>query len=439
MKTKIKAGVACLARKTFDYTKAYELYKEMLEELNSDSDTEIIAVDGLVIEPEDAERAAEFLYSREVDCLIIISGTFHLGHLALIIKNKLDKPALLYGFKELGYDGGKIRLNSVCGVNLNASNLYKGGFKDYVYQIGNGVDTAFLDAVRINKALNGMRLAIIGYRAKGFFNVDVDEMSLFRQFGILVDHYEISDILNYKVDDALREHYGNLLTAEFDIKGLNDEQLIKVAVLAAKFKAFSLDKNITALAVRCWPEFADNYGISPCAAMSILQSEGLITACEGDIDCAVTMAAHRAAGGGTPFMADLSQIDFDAGFALMWHCGVAPCNLKDNRCTASLDTYFAGGRGVTADFVMKEGAISAMRFDSVSGVYRLFMTKGEGLPMRKELKGTYLKVRFARPVNEVLDSVVYNGIAHHVSVAYGDFTRAFEIFARIKGIEVISV
>ena len=33
-------------------------------------------------------------------------------------------------------DGGKIRLNSVCGVNLDASNLYKAGVRNYCHALG---------------------------------------------------------------------------------------------------------------------------------------------------------------------------------------------------------------------------------------------------------------------------------------------------------------
>ena len=57
--------------------------------------------------------------------------------------------------------------------------------------------------------------------------------------------------------------------------------------------------------------------------------------------------------------------------------------------------------------------------------------------MEKELRGTYLKVRFDEPVRAVMEKVVYNGIAHHASMAYGDFLRPFEILARIKGWRVI--
>ena len=67
---------------------------------------------------------------KEIVGLICISGTFALGHLVLELNKVLHLPVALWALNELPYDGGKIRLNSLCGVNLNASNLYKAGVKN---------------------------------------------------------------------------------------------------------------------------------------------------------------------------------------------------------------------------------------------------------------------------------------------------------------------
>jgi L-fucose isomerase-like protein len=40
-------------------------------------------------------------------------------------------------------------------------------------------------------------------------------------------------------------------------------------------------------------------------------------------------------------------------------------------------------------------------------------------------------------MKEVLDKVVYNGVAHHVSMVYGDYTKTFDIFARLTKTEVL--
>lgn len=437
MKQQITLGVVCLARTTYDYQAAEQLYKTIQTNLQNIESVTWKMVDELVISQEDGTRAADELSKCQLDGLVCISGTFHLGHLVLLLKRQLDVPILLWGLPELPYNGGKIRLNSVCGVNLNASNLYKSGYDDYTVIVQSSIDEDWVDALRVIKAMRMAKIGIIGYRADGFFNVGVQDNLLYGQTGALVDHYELSDVHNHEVTDEQVEQRKEQLKATFDVSTLSQYQLDKVAQLSAKLDGFYRMHGLSALAIRCWPEFARDFGVSPCAAMSLLQSEGLVLACEGDIDGALSMIAHKALGAETPFLFDFSQVDFEQDFALFWHCGVAPCNLWDGSCNRSLDTYFAGGKGVTADFVLKSGQLSVLRMDSARGAYRMFLQQAKAVPMEKLLKGTYMKAVFDRPVKEVLDLVLDNGLAHHSSVVYGTYIRPLQIVAKLKGWKVI--
>jgi L-fucose isomerase-like protein len=437
MKQNIRIGVICIARKTFDYLAASQIYKKIQNDLKSVENVEWVFINDLVFEIEESKTAASYFSSKDIDGLVCISGTFALGHLILELNKIIKKPILLWGLNELPYDGGKIRLNSVCGINLNASNLYKADVKNYNVIIGDHIDENWLDAIRIIKAFKSKHLGVIGSKAKGFFNLDIDELDLYKQVGILIDYYELNEIFNIEIEKQLVSKRENQLFSLFDISKISKDQLKKVAELIVKFDKFLEQNYLDAIAIRCWPEFATDFGISPCAAMSVLQSEGKILTCEGDILGSVSMLAHKAIGAETPFLADFSQVSFDNDSALLWHCGVAPCNLWDARCVRSLDPYFAGGKGVTADFVMKPGEISMLRLDYAPGDYRIFLQKAIGIPMSKDLKGTYVKVKFEQSVREVLDKVIFNGIAHHISVVYGDFIKPFEIFAKIKGWNVI--
>lgn len=437
MKELVNIGVVCLARTTFDFAAAKEIYEGIQKDLCQIEQVQFHFINELVIELEEAKKAAAELSTKSLDGIIVISGTFHLGHLVLELDKLIGKPILLWGLNEIPYNGGKIRLNSVCGVNLNASNLYKSGNNQYHAIISDKVDENWIDAIRAIAAINKAHIGILGFRAHGFFNLGIDELKTFRELGVLLDHYELSDVFGQKVtDDEVTEKEKNVRQL-FDISNITSDQVRKVAELCVKIKKFVDVNKLSALAVRCWPEFARDYGISPCAAMSILQSENYILGCEGDVEGVISMLAHRAVGAETPFLADLSQVDTKEDFALMWHCGVAPCNLWDGKCIRSLDPYFAGGKGVTADFVMKSGEVMALRIDSALGKHRIFMQKGIGIPMEKLLKGTYLKVKFENHIQDVLNKVIYKGIAHHVSMVYGDFEEVYTLMAKIKGWEII--
>lgn len=437
MKQNVRIGVVCFARKTFDYEAALKIFQKIQNDLKKIEDVSWEIIDDLVIEVEDAKKSANLLASKQIDAIILISGTFHLGFLAIEMSKIINKPLLLWGLNELPYDGGKIRLNSVCGINLDSSILYKAGTRNYHYIIGDYIDENWIDAIRILKSFSNAKIGIAGEHAMGFLNLYVDENILNEETGIKVDHHSINDIFNEEVNENDVKKYLKQIETNFNLTDISIEQTKKVAELTVKIRNFYDNNQLSALTIRCWPEFAAEYGISPCAAMSILQSEDRIIACEGDILGAASMLAHKAIGGKTPFFADFSQVDFEKEFALLWHCGVAPCNLWDGKSICTLDTYFAGGKGVTAGFVMKPGPISIMRIDSVGSEFRILLQPGESVPMEKELQGTYMKATFNEPVRDVLDKIISNGIVHHTSVVYGDFQKPFEILAKLKGWKII--
>ncbi len=436
---KAKIGIVCTVRKTFDFVTAFELYKQRTAELMKDDSVEWANYPEMVIEQSDAEKAGEFFIRERVDALIIVSATFHLGHLALILNRMVRVPLLLWGYDELPYDGGKIRLNAVCGVNLNASNLYKGGNDNFIVHVGNEVDEDWIKAVKMMVALKTTKIGLVGHHADGFYNVGVDELHVYQEMGVLLNHYELSQFFGGEATpEEVAAEKANVLKL-FDVKKLNDSQVEKVAKLVVVASKFMKQEGVDVIAIRCWPEFARTYGVSPCAMMSILQSRNMLLACEGDIEAALSMVAVRAAGEPTPFMADLSQVNYTENYALLWHDGVAPCNLWDGICNRSLETYFAGGKGVTADFVLHKGPVSILRIDTARGKTRLFYEEGEAVPMEKQLSGTYAKVIFDHHISKVIDTVVYTGVAHHVIMGYVKYRTAMRYLARIMGWEVIDV
>ncbi|MHA1453343.1 MAG: L-fucose/L-arabinose isomerase family protein [Promethearchaeota archaeon] len=437
MKQLVKIGVVCFARKTFDYNEAFEIYKKIQADMKKISQVEWRFVQELVIEESEAVSAAMELKTKNVDAVVCISGTFHLGSLILQLNKIVNQPLLLWGLLEPPYNGGRLRLNSVCGLNLDCSNLYKTGTRNFQYIIGDSIDEDWIDAIRVLKMFSYTRVGLLGGHAKGFYNVDVDEAVLFKETGVLIEHHELQEVWDQQVSEIEVAKRTEQVKEIFDVRDVSDDQVTKVATLTAKFARFMDEQNLDAMAIRCWPEFAAEFGISPCAAMSILQSEDIVLGCEGDVCAVLSMLAQKAVGGESPFLADFTQVNFEENWQLAWHCGVAPCNLYDGKCVRSLDSYFAGGKGVTADFVLKPGKVTFMRIDEAGEEFRIFLQAAEGIPQDKELKGTYLKVRFKEHVKDVLNKVISNGIAHHISMTYGTIIRPMEILAKIKGWKII--
>ena len=244
MKQHVTLGVVCLARKTFDFNAAGELYKKIREDLGGLENVSLEMITDLVIEVEDAQKAARQLAAKNIDGLVCISGTFHLGHLVLEMERVLRKPILLWGLPELPYDGGKIRLNSVCGVNLNASNLYKSGVRNFHASVGGRIDEDWVDAVRVLAAFSTAHVGIAGFRAHGFFNLGVRDLNVYSNFGVLIDHYELHDVYEYPVQPADVTRRKDQLRSVYDVSGISGDQLDRVAMLSARMEKFLDDNRI---------------------------------------------------------------------------------------------------------------------------------------------------------------------------------------------------
>ncbi len=436
MQGNVKIGVICCCKYSFDYEAATEIYEGIKKKLVTIPGVDWILWDKMIVTTEDANEAGESMATAMVDGCVIISGTFHLGHIPLIMNSYVRRPLLLWALDELPYNGGKIRLNSVCAINLNASNLYKSGIHNFTCNIGSEMDLHWIDAMRMIKAIRCAKMGIVGYSAEGFFNVNVADLDLYKYAEILVNHYELKELYS-KESESETPISAKDISEIYCCDHVRSDQVEQVAQLAESMKTFMDEKKLDALTVRCWPEFAEVFGMAPCASMSYLQGLGYIVGCEGDIEGTLSMVAVQKIAGHAPFMADLSQVNFEEDYALMWHCGVAPYTLWDQVSECSLSDYRDGGKGMTADFVMKSGQITFMRIDTANGKTRVFAERGNVIPMTKDLRGTYCKVRFEKSIRQIIDLVTETGVAHHVAMVYGDYLDAIRTFAKIMNFEMI--
>jgi len=445
MKEKINLGIVAFVRNTYDAQKGQEIYKQSLLDLENTLDNvDLFGWQNVVEYPDELEEVLTSFKEHNVDGVVLLSATFHLGQLALKIAKNINKPFLIWALPEPSYHGERLRLNSLVGAHLDCSNLYKSGFDNFEFIYGETKDPDFknklnnwLDALRIIKKWNNTKIGLIGNHAQGFYNIDVYEPEIIKEFGAEIDFISLSNIFNFKANtDEIKKEMNNLSGIYNHGENMTDERLEKVANLYICLKELEKSNNYTAMAIRCWPEFANTYGISPCASMSYFMPEHIPIACEGDIEGTLGMIAYKAVGCNELFLADISQIFEKEDSLLFWHCGVAPYNLWDQKSEKTLDTYFAGGRGVTVGFVLKPGPVTISRIDYARGKTRLLTLEGEALPTEKELKGTYVKVKIPDAKN-TFEKFVSQGVAHHVVLGYGRYKKTFEKVAKLKNWEIL--
>ena len=135
-----------------------------------------------------------------------------------------------------------------------------------------------------------------------------------------------------------------------------------------------------------------------------------------------------------PFFADLTgRHPEDDNAELLWHCGVFPPGLANEK-GVTIGCHQGKGFKGAGQFELKQGDITLLRFDSLRGDYKLLF--GEGSTTQGPYsKGTYVWAKF-HDWPEWERKFVCGPYIHHCTGVYGSFAHIFrESVKYLKGVE----
>lgn len=444
-----KLGVLCLARTTFDYTVAEAWFAQVCAQL-AETGVQVLSHLALVIEPPDADAAIATLRAGAPDALLLINGTFALGGLAVQIAQAFPNlPLQLWAWHEPLEQTGKLRLNSLVGVNVNASNLYKLGHHPQVLYAAHD-DTAaqrsiaaFARAACARAALASARVGFIGGHAPGFDNLAVNKLALRGRLGAEVVDVGLAALINRANDILNNGGPTALATDTFEQIGeLSAEQVDKTNALAQAARELVQAGGYNTLTLKCWGDLAEQYGMAGCGVVSALNGgaggAAITTGCEGDVLGALTMRAGEALTGEPAVLMDLVSTDAATNTALFWHVGCAACNMASGKQPRHLFSHFAGGKGVTAGFALRPGRVTIARIgEDAAGKLRILAATGTALETPMTIRGTVSRVQLDGKVSALLNEVLNNGWEHHVALIYGEVLDELRMLGKMLDAPVI--
>jgi L-fucose isomerase-like protein len=252
----------------------------------------------------------------------------------------------------------------------------------------------------------------------------VNEGELLERFGIQIVPITLIEIGNamehiIKSRQAFIESEIRRIRRRVSCNSVNNVKLSKIAAMKHAIKEWSIEQNLSAVAIQCWSAMQDAFGIMPCYINSELAEEFLPVACETDIHGAVTAALTQAACmGRTPvFFADVTiRHPENDNAELLWHCGPFPYSLKKDGSEASIGEHYildSKCPGIN-EWEIKGGSdISICRFDGDNGQYRLFAAKGRGIEGPKT-RGTYVWIEF-KDWPRIEKTLIFGPYIHHVA------------------------
>jgi len=200
-KSNSKIGLAFFVRPQFDVDLAKDFFHNVQVALERASIATQVFEQPVSTDAEALSLAESINNCQDLHALIIVQGTFCDASLILNLSSNINLPILIWATKEEA-TGGRLSLNSFCGLNLGAHALVNAGIKfKGVYGSPDSPTimkkvTAFARAAGAVKWLKGKRIGLFGHRPSGYYPSNFNEILLRKQFGIAVEYIPLSEIFS---------------------------------------------------------------------------------------------------------------------------------------------------------------------------------------------------------------------------------------------------
>jgi L-fucose isomerase-like protein len=194
------------------------------------------------------------------------------------------------------------------------------------------------DVAGAMKKMKGTRLGLLGEPSDWLIASTVEPGEVRRRLGIELISIPLGDyIAEIGRHDAGGFIYKEALYASGFDAGAVDKAILNFGALKHVVEKYGLQ----GLTIRCF-DLLGKVGSTGCLALSILNSEGIIAGCEGDVPSLLSMVMLNFLTGEPVFMANPSRIMKKDNRVLLAHCTV-PFSMVDRW---SLDTHFESGMGL---------------------------------------------------------------------------------------------
>lgn len=154
--------------------------------------------------------------------------------------------------------------------------------------------------------IHATRLLIIGYTQQWVVSASVDERKLEDRLGVQSVHIGLEELFaeygKIPQDETVKEFVGQYLQSAVDCREPSAQHVADAYRLYLALRVLLERYAANALAISCF-SLVKQLGVTSCLALSLLNdTPGVVAACEGDLDAAMSMVVGKAVSGRPVFM-----------------------------------------------------------------------------------------------------------------------------------------
>ena len=439
-----KIGFVAIARPTFDVPLAEEMTARVRASLQG-AGLSLYGADALIMGDEGVRDAIAYFSDHPPDLLLVLQASFADSTMVHQIAEAIDAPLIMWALPE-ARTGGRLRLNSFCGINLAGHALKRAGLSyDTIYDAPESESAinkvrAYATAAAVKARLQTARIGRVGENPAGFETCLFDADMLKNRLGVEVVQINLQTVFAgaravepqtvAAVEAQVREH----------VSGIDEVDLAETRGTLSTYvtlNAMTETQDLQGVAVRCWPEFFTDLGCSACGAMSMLTNNMKPASCEADVNGTITQLILQWISGEAAFGTDMVDFDVADDTAVLWHCGLAPLSMADPDSVPSAALHSNRKKPLLMQFPLKPGRVTIARLSESGGELKFVIGGGDMLKRPMAFGGTSGTLRFDSGTQNAMDTILREGLEHHVSITYGDHQDTLLALAKHLKIPVL--
>lgn len=291
---------------------------------------------------------------------------------------------------------------------------------------------AYAAACHARQKLRRARMGLIGGRSISAYPTMADMNQVKALFGAEIEHMDQMLLLErarHASPEKLACVKAYFRTAA-DVR-VSKEVLDRSASIAVALEELCAGYRLDMVTVKCLGEFIDSYACC-CLALAWANAQGIVAACQCNINAMLSMYALRQMGAQGIYFGDVT-VDMDGRLRFI-NCGSIPCGLAGAERPQIVEQYeyMGRGRGACTLFCCKAGEMTFGMLGRRKGEYymNIAAARAEERPI-SELTGVRTWIQGFAHLDGSPEAFYEHILGNHTVGCYGDYRAELMEFCRL--------
>lgn len=276
--------------------------------------------------------------------------------------------------------------------------------------------------------LSGTRVGVIGTPAGWLVASNVDYLLAKRRWGIEYTDIPLERVYEYYeqiTDDEVGQACADLAGKALACREATPEDLVKAMRLYRAVKRIVTEERLNAITLSCF-RLIEQTGTTGCLALALLNDEGIVAGCEGDLQSVFSMLAVKALTEKGSFMANPSMINTRSNEIILTHCSIGITQTEK----FIIRNHFETESGISIQGILPTGDVTIVKCGSES-LDEYYLTTGTLIENTNYINMCRTQVRVK--LDSSTDYFLKTPLGNHHIMLHGNYEDVLNEFLQANG------